>query len=135
MTGGDLSRSGPIIVWAGTCAALLACGNVLPLAAQVAEMRGATLLGCPLWDNGSETWQATAEIICRYDRVVVGEGRLAAEGGGGSFVRDCLEEHPALRTRFRCKALDSSVCGQIASVDKLRALGGLALEAVCQELD
>jgi transketolase len=129
-----LASLGPQVVRDGSNSAILACGNILALAAQAAEQSGATLLSCPLWDDALGTRQAIIKTIRSYERIVVVEEHLAA-GGFGSFVRECLEDFPGLQGRVRCRALDSDVCGQIASADDLRGKGGLTVEALCRAMD
>lgn len=131
-----VGQLGPIKLGPGTdpSVAVLACGNVLPVAARAARERGAHLLSCPLWDDGAETRAAIVQTVHSYARLVVVEEHLAA-GGFGSFVRECLEAHPDLQARVHCLSLDAKVCGQIASADRLRESGGITLEAIVRGLD
>ena len=129
-----LEDTGPIVVRPGSSQGILACGNTLPLAAEVAALRGATLLSCPLWGSDPSSRNAILETVKSYERIVIVEEHLAA-GGFGSYVRECIEGHPHLQERLRCVALDDAVCNLVAAPDKLRALGGLTREAIVQGLD
>ena len=129
-----LEDTGPIVVRPGSSQGILACGNTLPLAAEVAALRGATLLSCPLWGSDPSSRNAILETVKSYERIVIVEEHLAA-GGFGSYVRECIEGHPQLQERLRCVALDDAVCNLVAAPDKLRALGGLTREAIVQGLD
>jgi transketolase len=127
------SKLGPQMVRTGSRNAVLACGNTLWLADQAAAAQGASLLSCPLWDDSDDLRDAILATVSSYDRVVVVEEHLAA-GGFGSFVRECLENHPELQARVRCRSLNPEVCGHVAAADKLRALGGLTIESISRGL-
>ena len=128
-----IESPGPREVVAGGEDAVLACGNVLPLAVDAAHASGASASSCPVWD-GSEACAATIRaFIARHRRVVVAEEHLAA-GGFGSWVRECLEPAPELQSRVRCLALTADVCGEVAGAAVLRARGGVTVDAIMRLL-
>ena len=61
-----LSGLGPILVKAGSRQAFLACGNSLPLATEAARRAGASLLSCPLWDDGEATRSSLRATVAEY---------------------------------------------------------------------
>ena len=124
-----LSQLGPQLVRPGSSRAILACGNSLSLASKAAEATGATLLSCPLWDDGQGTREAIRQTASRVERLVVVEEHVAA-GGFGSFVRECLEDFPELQGRVRCRSLDSAVCDAVGPVETLLRIGGLTVESI-----
>lgn len=128
-----LTDLGPQLVRQGTRRAILACGNSLALASAVAQETGATLLSCPLWDDGQATRDSIRQTVAGYDRLVVVEEHLSA-GGFGSFVRECLEEEPGLQGRVRCRALDPAVCDRVGPVETLLAAGGLTMASISRGL-
>lgn len=127
------SKLGPQVVRLGSRKAVLACGNTLALADQAALSLDATLLSCPVWDDSEDTRRAILETVNGHDRLVIVEEHLAA-GGFGSFVRECLEDHPDLQARVRCRNLDPTVCGHVATPDRLRSIGGLTVASISQGL-
>jgi len=128
-----IDAPGPREVVAGGQDAVLACGNVLPLAAEAAHASGASAWSCPVWDGSEACADTIREFVARRRRVVVVEEHLAA-GGFGSWVRECLEPAPELQSRVRCLALTANVCGEVAGAAVLRARGGVTVEAIVQLL-
>jgi transketolase len=128
-----LETLGPLEVHGGSDRAILACGNSLGLAAKAARLTGASLLSCPLWDDGPETRAAIQATVDRYQRLVVVEEHLAA-GGFGSFVRECLEDDSQRQSRIRCRALRPEVCEQVGPQEMLQAAGGLTVETIAKAL-
>lgn len=124
---------GPREVVAGGDDAVLACGNVLPLAVEAAHLSGASAWSCPVWDGSADCAATIREFVARHRRVVVVEEHLAA-GGFGSWVRECLEPTPELQGRVRCLAIAPEVCGTVAGAAVLRAAGGVTTDAILRLL-
>lgn len=129
----DVIGLGPREVQAGSMDAILACGNVLPLAVDAARVTGASAWSCPAWDASAECASTVRDFVASQRRVVVIEEHLVA-GGFGSWVRECLEPTPALQSRVRCLALAPEVCGEVASAATLRARGGVTVDSIVQLL-
>jgi transketolase len=92
-----------------------------------------TLHSLPLWNEQSKP--TVMEFVRRHESVITVEDHLRA-GGFGAFVQESLDGTPELLGRVRCLALDSAVCGQVASQARLNELGGLTaarLHAVMAE--
>lgn len=121
-------------VLAGGPSAILACGSVAELGRQAAAKSGAALYSAALWMSDEATAQAIAALIDHHSRVVVVEEHLR-DGGFGSFVRECLEDHPHLQARVRCLAVAPHVCGQVGGQSYLRERGGLTVNAILQALE
>jgi len=78
----------------------------------------------PLWNQ--ESVRATLPTwLAKYDRVVTLEEHLAA-GGFSSFVRENLENTPALGARVRGLSLNAEVCGMVGTQPTLNIAGGLS---------
>ena len=122
---------GPRAVVPGGEDAVVACGNVLPLAVDAAHATGASAWSCPVWDASEECAASIRALIAQHRRVVVVEEHLVA-GGFGSWVRECLEPTPELQSRVRCLALSADVCGTVAGAIALRTRGGVTLDAIVQ---
>lgn len=84
--------------------------------------QGWALHSLPLWNEQSKP--ALMEFVRRHERVITVEDHSRA-GGFGTFVQESLDGAPELLSRIRCLALDSAVCGQVASQARLNELGGL----------
>ena len=124
-----LTGLGPQLVRRGSSRGVLACGNALRLASEAAKATGATLLSCPLWDDGPGTREAIRQTVAGLERLVVVEEHVAA-GGFGSFVRECLEASPDLQGRVRCRSLDPAVCDAVGPVETLLQIGGLTVASI-----
>jgi transketolase len=124
---------GPRKVVRGNGDAVLACGNVLPLAVDAAHASGASAWSCPVWDGSEGCAAVIREFVARHRRVVVVEEHLAA-GGFGSWVRECLEPVPELQGRVRCLAIAPEVCGTVAGAATLRAVGGVTVDGILRLL-
>lgn len=89
------------------------------------RLHGWALYSLPIWNEQAK--QSVVDFVRRHERVITLEDHLRA-GGFGSFVQESLDGAPELLSRVRCVALDSAVCGHVASQVLLNELGGLSTE-------
>ena len=112
--------------------ALLCTAATLKLAQDVAMSpevaNRVSVYSLPLWDAGSK--ESIIEFVSSKKAVITLEDHLRA-GGFGSFIQECLDAAPHLLSRVTCVALDSAVCGKVASQSALNALGGLSVQRIC----
>ena len=83
---------------------------------------GYALHSLPLWGMSTKASQSCQ--VKRYQCVTTLEDHLY-DGGFGSWMRESLENNPALMTRIKVRALDSIVCGMVGGQNTLNQLGGL----------
>lgn len=112
--------------------ALIACGTVLPLCAEVARIRNLSLFSAPLWSSGLLTHDLV-RLVTDFDYVVIVEEHLYS-GGFGSFVRESLEEFPELQGKIRICALSQACCSEVGSQSRLRDRGGLSVEKIIDRI-
>ena len=120
-------------ILSGERTAILACGSIADMAKSAAIQTGSSLYSAAIWASDEATRTAIIDLVSSYERLVVIEEHLRA-GGFGSFVRECLEECPALQSRVRCLCVADEVCGMVGSQAYLRERGGLTITALLQAL-
>jgi transketolase len=115
----------PVLKTGARARALLATGSGLQVASKwISNTKYAEhdLYSMPLWGMNFKSIQ-TAQVK-KFDEVVTVEDHLL-DGGFGSWMLESLLGSSDLIGRIHPKALNSIVCGLVASQEELHAQGGL----------
>ncbi|MCA3695542.1 hypothetical protein [Aquidulcibacter sp.] len=101
--------------------AVLSTGAALGIALDQADER--PVYSLPLW--GMKNKGVQGEQMRGFETVTTYEDHLL-DGGFGSWLMEATNSQPDLKSRVDVKALNSEVCGAVASQQVLHRLGGLA---------
>lgn len=83
---------------------------------------GSSVYSMPLWGMKYKSLQSSQ--VAKLSSVITLEDHLE-DGGFGSWMLESLSNHRDLRNKIENKALNSIVCGSVATQKELNELGGL----------